>query len=315
MRRALTTPAIAALAILTLAACGGTETQEKDSGGGDASGKFPITVTDARGELDIDEKPERIVSLSPTLTETLFAVGAGDQVVAADEHSTYPEEAPDTDLSGFTPSVEAITEHDPDLVILGRDAQDSAKQLEEVNIPVFVAPAAETFDDAYEQVRRVGKATGHADKGDMVASEMKSDIDDTIAETTDAIGDTDLTYYHELDQEMYSVTSETFIGQVYSEFGLDNVADAADDTADGYPQLSAEYLVEQNPDLIFLGYSGEEAVPEVKQRPAFDTVTAVENDDITQLDPDISSRWGPRITELADSVSESVLVAADAKEE
>jgi iron complex transport system substrate-binding protein len=309
VRIARRTPAALLLAVLTLSACGGGEGSPESEPSASAGEGFPATVTDARGEVTLDAAPQRIVSLSPSSTEMLFAIGAGDQVVAADEYSNFPEEAPTTDLSGFTPSVEAISEHDPDLVVLARDAEDTAAQLDEVEIPVLVMEAAVGLDDTYAQMRLLGEATGHAEEADAAATEVENEVDEIVATTREELGETDLTYYHELDAGMYSVTSETFIGQVYSEFGLENIADAAEDTAGGYPQLSAEFVVEQNPDLVFLAYGGEDAAAELAERPAFDTVTAVENGDVVELDPDIASRWGPRVVDLAESVSAAVTAA------
>jgi iron complex transport system substrate-binding protein len=309
VRIARRTPAVLLLAVLTLSACGGGEGSPESEPSASAGEGFPATVTDARGEVTLDAAPQRIVSLSPSSTEMLFAIGAGDQVVAADEYSNFPEEAPTTDLSGFTPSVEAISEHDPDLVVLARDAEDTAAQLDEVEIPVLVMEAAVGLDDTYAQMRLLGEATGHAEEADAAATEVENEVDEIVATTREELGETDLTYYHELDAGMYSVTSETFIGQVYSEFGLENIADAAEDTAGGYPQLSAEFVVEQNPDLVFLAYGGEDAAAELAERPAFDTVTAVENGDVVELDPDIASRWGPRVVDLAESVSAAVTAA------
>jgi iron complex transport system substrate-binding protein len=309
VRIARRTPAALLLAVLTLSACGGGEGSPESEPSASAGEGFPATVTDARGEVTLDAAPQSIVSLSPSSTEMLFAIGAGDQVVAADEYSNFPEEAPTTDLSGFTPSVEAISEHDPDLVVLARDAEDTAAQLDEVEIPVLVMEAAVGLDDTYAQMRLLGEATGHAEEADAAATEVENEVDEIVATTREELGETDLTYYHELDAGMYSVTSETFIGQVYSEFGLENIADAAEDTAGGYPQLSAEFVVEQNPDLVFLAYGGEDAAAELAERPAFDTVTAVENGDVVELDPDIASRWGPRVVDLAESVSAAVTAA------
>nr|WP_221308711.1 ABC transporter substrate-binding protein [Nocardiopsis mwathae] len=298
-------------ALVLTAACGGPDTAD-GAGAGDSGGAFPVTVDDARGEVTIDEAPQRIVSLSPSTTEMLFAIGAGDQVAAADEYSDYPEEAPTTDLSGFTPSVEAISEEDPDLVILAGSAEDAAEQLDKLGIPVLVLDAATTLDDTYDQIRLLGEVTGEAESADAEADRVESEITGIVDETKEKLGDTDLSYYHEVDDTMYSATSDTFIGQIYNEFGLTNIADEADDAASsgGYPQLSPEFIVEADPDLIFLAYGGADAVEDVAERPAFDKVSAVQDDDIVQLDEDISSRWGPRVVDLAQEVSDAVLAAS-----
>lgn len=313
MRIARFTAAAVLPAALALAACGGPESGGSGESDASTGGAFPVTVADARGDVTLDAEPERIVSLSPSATEMLFAVGAGDQVVAADEYSNYPEEAPTTDLSGFTPNVEAVTEEDPDLVILARDAEDSADQMEKVGVDVLVLEAATGFQDTYDQLRLLGEATGHADEGDAEAERVQGEIEDIVADTREAVGDTELGVYHEVDDAMYSATSDTFIGQVYSELGLDNIADRAEGAAEagGYPQLSPEFVVEENPDLVFLAYPGGDAVDDLEDRPAFDTVTAVENGDVVQLDEDVSSRWGPRVVDLVRSVSDAVIAAQE----
>ncbi|RCV49452.1 ABC transporter substrate-binding protein [Marinitenerispora sediminis] len=300
--------AVPLLTVLAVSGCASGAPEETEAAAPSAG--FPVTVTDARGEVTLDEAPQRIVSLSPSGTEILFAVGAGDQVVAADEYSDYPAEAPTTDLSGFTPSVEAISDHDPDLVVLARDAEDTATQLDELHIPVLLLPAAEDLDDTYDQMRLLGSATGHADEGAAAAEEVQGAIDEIVSDTRDQLGEADTSYYHELDAGLYSVTSDTFVGQVYSLFGLRNIADEAADTAGGYPQLSAEFVVEQDPDLIFLSYpGGDAAVADLADRPAFDTIAAVENGDVVALDPDTASRWGPRVVDFTQDVADALLAA------
>ena len=139
---------------------------------------FPVTVVDDRGEVTLDAAPQTIVSLSPSLTETLFAVGAGDQVAAVDSASDYPDGTPMTDLSGFRPNVEAIGGYEPDLVVVSRDRDDLAATLEGIGIPVLVLGTPHDLDGLYDQIGTVGAATGHGDEAaDLVAS-MRTEIDD-----------------------------------------------------------------------------------------------------------------------------------------
>ncbi|WP_017589553.1 ABC transporter substrate-binding protein [Nocardiopsis ganjiahuensis] len=275
-------------------------------------GSFPVTVTGATGDLTLDEAPERIVSLSPSNTETLFAIGAGERVEAADEYSNYPDEAPTTDLSGFTPSVEAISEYDPDLVILSDSAIDTAEQLDAVDIPTLVLGGAADLEGVYAQIRMLGEATGNTEEADAEATRVENEFNEIVDSTCAELGDTELSFYQELDETLYSATSSTFVGQIYDAFGLVNIADRADDDeSGGYPQLSAEFVVEENPDLIFLSYGDEAAVTAVTERPAFDTVSAVETDSVHLLDADIASRWGPRVVDFAQAVGDAVSETAD----
>lgn len=274
-------------------------------------GTFPVTVDDSVGEVTLEEAPERVISLSPSSTESLFAIDAGDQVEAVDEYSYYPEEAPTTDLSGYTPSVEAISEYDPDLVILPESAIDSAEQLDAVDIPTLVLGDAADLEGVYAQIRLLGEVTGKTEEADSEADRVETEFNAIVEETCGVLGDSELTFYHELDETLFSVTSTTFVGQVYDAFGLVNIADQADDSeSGGYPQLSTEFVVEENPDLIFLSYGDESTVEGTAERPAFDTVTAVQDDAVHLLDEDTSSRWGPRVVDFAEAVGEAVQQSA-----
>jgi iron complex transport system substrate-binding protein len=299
-------PALAVAATLALAvACGDDDAPvpqsgEADAGAEGATDAFPADVEAANGTVTIDAEPERIVSLSPTATEMLYAIGAGDQVVAVDDFSNYPEGTPMTDLSGFEPNVEAVTTYEPDLVVLSFDANDVVAGLERVDVPVLEFPAATSLDESYDQLTQLGAATGHAEEAAEVVDEMQADIDDLADQAAER--DEALTYYHELDDQLHTATSQTFIGQVYALAGLENVADPADDGT-GYPQVSAELLLESDPDMIFLAdeAAGVDAAA-VAARPGWGQVTAVRNGDVIELDPDVTSRWGPRVVEFLRTV-------------
>jgi iron complex transport system substrate-binding protein len=273
---------------------------------------FPVTVTPAGGEpLTIERLPERIVSLSASNTETLFAVGAGDQVVAVDEQSDHPADAPKTDLSGLTPNVEAISGYDPDLVVVSNDVDNLVRSMAAVDVPVLVVPAASTLDDVYAGFELIGKATGHADEAADLAKRTRDGLDKLVADTKKPAEP--LTYYHELDTTLYSATSKTFIGQIYSLFGLTNIADPADVDTGGYPQLTNEAILAANPDLIFLAdvqCCGQNP-DTVATRPGWDTLQAVKNGNVVPLDDDLASRWGPRIVDLAKSIAAAVTKAGE----
>jgi iron complex transport system substrate-binding protein len=267
---------------------------------------FPITVEAANGLVTIAARPEHIVSLSPTATEMLFAIGAGPQVVAVDAFSNYPPEAPVTDLSGVEPNVEAITTYDPDLVVIQYDPGDLIVSLQALDIPVMEEPSAQTLDDAYAQIEQLGDATGNRDAADRVVASMKDEIAAVVASVVQP--SVPLTYYHELDDTYFSVTSSTFIGQVYSLLGLRNIADEAEGAANGYPQLSAEYILDANPNLIFLADTkccGQSA-DTVAQRPGWDHLTAVAGGAVVELDDDVASRWGPRVVDFLRVVADRV---------
>lgn len=265
---------------------------------------FPVTIKAGNGPVTLEQRPSAIVSLSPTATEMLFAVGAGDQVIAVDEYSTFPAAAPVTDLSGFTPNFEAIAAHEPDLVIISNDIEDIVATLGALNIPVLLMPAVLTIDEVFTQIDQIGAATGHRTEAAELVELLAADLESIVAGLP--IMDEPLTYYHELDPTFYTVTSSTFIGHVYSLLGLVNIADPADVDGFGYPQLSVEHIVSSDPDLIFVTDCCGESLESVAARPGWENISAVQTGSVVVVDDDIASRWGPRTLEFLASVAAGV---------
>lgn len=302
MRPVRTFVAVMAIGVVTFAgACGGDDGSSKNG----ASGAKTVTVQAANGAVTVPADPKRIVSLSPTHTETLFAIGAGSQVVAVDDYSNHPANAPRTKLSGFKPNAEAVIAYKPDLVVLSDDLNGIVKALEKVKVPVLLEPAPTNLDEVYDEINDLGQATGHTAEAKKVVAGMRTNIQQTVAASAKAKG---LTYYHELDNKLHTVTSKTFVGQVYGLFGLRNIADKADKASGGYPQLSREYLLKQDPDLIFLADTkccGQSAGTLAK-RPGWSDLDAVKNKGVVELNDDVASRWGPRLPEFVKTIGDAV---------
>nr|WP_245857024.1 ABC transporter substrate-binding protein [Actinoalloteichus hoggarensis] len=291
----------ALVGVLGLAGCASRE--EPSDAAGQVDGDFPVQVSIAGAEpVTIEDRPTQIVSLSPSATEMLFAIGAGDQVVAVDDNSDYPPEAPTSDLSGFSPSPEAVADHHPDLVVAANDAEGLVEGMTAVGVPVLLLPAAEDLAGTYAQIEALGEATGHAEAARDLATDLETRIDEIVADADVPEG---LSFYHEVSEDLYSVGSTTFIGQVYGLFGMTNIADEAPAGGD-YPQLANEFIVESNPDVIFLadvvccGQSAET----IAERPGWETMTAVQTGTVVPLDDDLASRWGPRVVEFVEAVAD-----------
>jgi cobalamin transport system substrate-binding protein len=297
--RSLLVLAGAAVAALALAVSGA-------SGGPATTGQYPVTVIGTNGKVTVTKRPTRIVSLSPTATESLFAIGAGKQVVAVDDQSDYPKSAPRTALSGFTPNVEAIAAYRPDLVVIAYDPKGLSGALGRLGITVLHQDGAKSFKGAYQQIRQLGVVTGHESAAVKVVRSMKARIAKVVADARKARSG--LTVYHELDPTLFSATSKTFIGQVYTALGLRNIADAADSAGFGFPQLSSEYVVSENPDLIVLADTvccGQKAST-VAARPGWDKISAVRTGSIVRVDDSIASRWGPRLVNFFRAMSSAL---------
>jgi iron complex transport system substrate-binding protein len=303
---------------LSLVSCGSDDDPDPavtaDAGGSPSpeAVRFPVTVEGTNGSIRIEQRPERIVSLSPTATEDLFAIGAGDQVIAVDDQSDFPPEAPTTELSGFEPNVEAIAGYEPDLVVFATEPGDLGASLEELGITALQLDAAPTLEVAFDQIEQLGLATGHVEEAEALVADLRAEVDDLVAGADRSAGPS---FYFELDDTYYSVTSKTFIGQLFELVGLENIADAAGKGGGGYPQLSAEYIIEADPDLIFLADTeccGQ--TPEtVAERPGWDRITAVADGGVVALDEDVAQRWGPRVVDLLNEIATAAQTAeADA---
>jgi iron complex transport system substrate-binding protein len=271
---------------------------------------FPVTVKAGNGEVTLKSYPARIVSLSATATEDLYAVGAGSQVVAVDQESDYPAGVPKTSLSGLTPNIEAIAKYNPSLVIAQQDSGGLVAGMGKLGIPVLIEPAVATIAAAYAQIEQVGQATGHAAQAVTVAAGMQRQIAANVKQS--GASHQGLTYYWELSANpFYSAASSTFIGQVVGLFGLKNIADKASKPSDGgYPQVSQEYIVTARPQIIFLADNqaadGGQTPAIVAKRPGWSGIPAVQHDEVIGLNDDIASRWGPRLPELVGEIAQAV---------
>ena len=196
---------------------------------------FLLVILASAHEIN-GSSPKRIISLSPSITEILFEIGSGNQVIAVDNLSNYPNEAPITDISAYDPNVEAISLLNPDLVILSYNIKN-----------------------------------------------LK----------------TALKIYHQIDPNYYSPSKFSFIGDIYQKLNYKNVADKADISNLGYPKLSPELIISENPDLIVLPGKDNKYVEKVKLRPGWGYIEAVKKNNFLLTNNDIASRWGPRILNFA----------------
>ena len=246
------------------------------------------------------ENSLKIVSLSPTATEMLYAIGAGDQVVAVDSLSTYPAEVEPkvTKISAYEPSAEAILAYEPDVVLISNDMNKITEQLTtaDPDIDVWTGAAAASLDDVYKQITELGELTGRVDAAADVVEDMKERIDAAVPDEAPTVA---YKAFYELDNTYYSVTSNTFVGALLKQIGFNSIADGVEEGND-YPQLSAEAIVAANPDVIFLADTKccQQTAETVAARPGWGEIKAVQNTSVVELDDDVASRWGPRIVDL-----------------
>jgi cobalamin transport system substrate-binding protein len=303
-------PAIAAavaVALTLLAACAGSSSTGKAAGTPATSG-FPVRVLTADGPIVVRSRPASIVSLSPTATEMLYAIGAGTQVKAVDKYSNFPPDAPTTDLSALRLNVESLIAMKPDLILVADPVAKLTERMKALSIPVLRLPAATKIEDVYAEMSELGQATGHVPQARTEAASIRAQLGQVASGLPHR--PTPLTYYFELTPNYYTVTSDSFVGQLLQMVGLRSIADSASGAAksSGYPQLSGEFIVKADPNFVLLADTVccHQTAAAVANRPGWHQLTAVREHHVVALNDDIASRWGPRIVVLLRTVARAV---------
>jgi iron complex transport system substrate-binding protein len=266
-----------------------------------------LLITDSFGrEVSITIRPARIVSLAPSITEILFAIGAGERVVGNTTFCNYPPEAAELPkIGGYTPDLinfEAIVDLQPDLVIVGEFEQEPAiATLEQLGIPV-VGVVATTIDEVYTSIEQIGAITGYGQESAAVVKDMRDRIDAISSKVASMAADQRPRVFWEVfDEPLITTGPSSFISQLIERAGGVNIFA---DQSEAYPQVSHESVIALNPEVI-LGTLDqvEPLAPErVAQRPGWSTISAVEHGRIYLLDSDPVSRAGPRLADALEAM-------------
>jgi iron complex transport system substrate-binding protein len=294
--RAATVPLL--LLMLALAACGDdspTAAADSTPEPPAAPAAFFVSIAGSDGhELVLDSRPARIVSYSPGATETLFAIGAGEQVIAADEFSDFPSETATLERVSYSnPDPERLLAIEPDLVILATRQKEQVEQLRGLGLPVLFASEPERVEGVFESIALLGAATGHEQEAAALVAEMRGRFDAVAARIAD-VGEGPTVFY-ELSDDLYTVAPDTFIGGMLSLLRAGNVAAGA---VSPFPQLSSEAVIAADPAVILLADAEHGPNAEsVSSRPGWSGIAAVVEGRIHPIDPDLVNRPGPRIAE------------------
>ncbi|MFZ4452229.1 ABC transporter substrate-binding protein [Salibacterium aidingense] len=282
------------------------ETETETSG-------FPVEMTDAAGEtLTIEEKPERIVSIIPSNTEIAFALGLEEEIVGVSDHANYPEEAMDKErVGGMDFNVEKIISLEPDLLLAHasalQQAEEGLEQIEEAGVHVLVVNEAASFEGAYESIEMIGKAAGAEEEASNMVTEMKKQVQDLEEQAAEINEEERKTVWMEIQPppEIFTTGQGTFQHEMLEIINADNAAG----DEEGWLPYSAEEAVSLNPDVIITTYgSYAEGDPEeeIKSRSGWSNIPAVESGEIYDVNSDLVSRPGPRLTEGAEELAELV---------
>ncbi|MDA0271306.1 MAG: ABC transporter substrate-binding protein [Chloroflexi bacterium] len=265
---------------------------------------FPVTITDSSGtEITIEAAPLRIVSHSPALTEILFAIGAGPQVVAVDNFSNYPPEVLAMQHVRYSsPEPEQAVALDADIIFFSGRQRGSVEAFRALDLPIFLNEEPTTLAGVLESITLIGRITGHQEEAAALVAEMQTRIDAVTAKVAD-VTEGPLVFW-EITDGLYTVGPESFIGSMLTLLKARNVA--ADATT-AFPQLTAEAIVERDPNVIFFADADAGVtVAAIGERPGWGDIAAVRDARVFEVHPDVASRPGPRIVEALEMVAQAL---------
>jgi iron complex transport system substrate-binding protein len=297
------------VALLTLYACASNETRANNSGQPTIEEvEWPLIITDDLGNtIELSEYPHSIVSISPSTTEILFAIGAGEQVVGRDEFSLFPEEALEVENIGSLwegVPTEAILALEPDLVIAAQIvSEENIQVLLDLGLPVYWQANPADFAGLYENLLNIAEITGHTETAQVLVDDLQTRVQ-AVESAVTAAEETPSVFY-ELDAtdpaNPWTTGSGTFIDYILNLAGGLNAAAALQGD---YTQISAEELIAVNPDIILLADALYGVTPEsVAERPGWDAIDAVQSDSIYPIDPNMMSVPGPRLVDALEATA------------
>ncbi len=311
---------VSVLAVFMLAACGGTATEDApaiekeqvEEGQGTEEAEvalYPLTITDAvDNEITVEAAPTTIVSLVPSNTEVLFALGLADEVVAVTDNDDFPAEVEEKEsIGGFEINIEKIISLNPEMVfahemVLG-SSSEGLDQIRDAGIPVIVINNAANFEETYATIEMMGQVTDKVDEANQIIEDLKAKVAD-ITEKLETVEE-EKTLFVETSPapEIYTPGNATFMQEMLDLVGAENIA--ADQ--EGWVMMDPEEIVKRNPDVIIVMYDYiETAVEDVYARDGFDTITAIKEEQVIQVDENITSRTGPRLADGLEAIAKAI---------
>lgn len=279
------------------------EENEEEQGEEENESQYPVKITDGYGrEIEIEKPAEKIISLAPSMTETIFALGAGDRLVGVTTYCNYPEEAKEIDQVGDFegPNLESVIEKNPDVVVALAMGDDEKSKLEDAGITVFLQDP-QNLGEVFDNIKKIGTILGLQEEAESLTSNMNAKKDSIIETVSN----------YDSKKVFYEVWSEPLMtagpGSILDEMiNLSNGENIAYDAESLYPEYSLELLIERNPEVYLTADDGFKTVEDIKNREGYENITAIKENNIYMLHPDIVSRTGPRIIEGLEMIAQAI---------
>lgn len=301
------------LVLGVLAGCGETKTEDNINDGQSTTeeASFPVTIKDASDqEVVIDEKPEKLVSLMPSNTEIVFALGLGDELVGVSDYDNYPAETAEKEkVGGMEFNVEKIISLNPDVVLAhassAHNSTEGLQQIRDAGIDVVVVNDAANFEDVYGSIDMIGQATGTTKEAEQLVADMKEKLAD-IKEKAATISDSNKkSVYIEVSEDpLFTTGKNTFMQEMLDTINASNVF-----SEEGWIQVDQEAVIAANPDVIITtygAYAKEKPIDQISSRKGWEDIAAVKEKQIVDVDSDMVTRSGPRLVEGVEAIAEAV---------
>ncbi|MDQ0216423.1 iron complex transport system substrate-binding protein [Oikeobacillus pervagus] len=298
-----------------LAACGTDqakpEPKENKQVDEQATSTFPVKVKDATGKvLEIEKQPKRIIPLIPSNTEIAFSLGLDKEIVGVTDNDTYPEQVKDIEkVGGLEINLEKIVALKPDLVLAhnsnAHNSKEGFKQMEEAGIQVLVVNDAKNFDEVYESIEMIGKATGKVKEADTLIDDMKADLEKIKEKATEIKDDEKKRVMIEISPapEIYAAGKNTFMQEMLDIIHAENVVEQ-----EGWPQLNQEAIIEMDPDVIVAthGFYTKNPIEKILSRKGWEDMKAIKNKQVFEVHADLVNRTGPRLIEGVEELAKAI---------
>lgn len=291
----------AAVGILAVACGGGGKASSTGTASPTAQATFPLTIDESDGQkLTLAQRPRRIVSLSAHATDIMCAIGAGDQLVAVEKYANCPSNGqPKPELDAFQPNLEAIAAYQPDLVYVSDNSGNIVDALRRTGTNVLYLTLPTSLNGVLDRIALFGRVTGNEDRAASVADGLRTRIDAVKQKLSDVTAGPKV--YHELDNTYYTAAPSSFVGDFYTTLKAQNIAAGA---TEDYPQLSAEVIVQRDPEVIVLADEAAGVTPDsVAARPGWSTINAVKEGRICTIDPSLVSQPGTKIADALEALA------------
>jgi iron complex transport system substrate-binding protein len=271
---------------------------------------FPVSIKDASDQVvKIEKKPEKIVSLIPSNTEIAFALGLGDEVVGVSDFDNYPEEVTKKEkIGGMEFNQEKVISLKPDLVLAhastALNSQAALQQLKDVGIPVLVVNDAQNFEQVYDSIKMIGKATGQSENAEKLIADMKKRLAELKTKAAEIKEKKKVLIEVSPEPEIYTTGKNTFMNEMLSWINAENIA--ADQ--EGWIKMDQEAMIQKNPDVIITtyGYYVENPAEKVLSRKGWENVKAIKNKQVIDINSDRVTRSGPRIVEGVEDLAKAI---------